>query len=337
MLVRFANIDILRHICRMEILASYLGNLFEYASYRAVSEEVLRSNLRDKNIDVCNENNTVTETEYLNVFETLLQATNDKNFGIHYGCYLNIKALGFIVQLSLNASTIEQSVFILQNYLRNTFPLVSIDSKKNKGKYTLYLLSEIEDEALKSQVLDFLFCFIYRELKLMLPNDLIPESEVPNSNTTEFEKCLNGEIKKGRKYSFTFDAAILNTEINKKQVKAIEILLPRFLQMLDKRKPAYQLFSLQVRNMILSMCCPELPAFEQVAIQFPLSNRTIQRKLLEEGMSFRKITDDIKCELSCYLSKGHKMKTQDIAYLLGYSDASSYLHAVKKWEMKYLL
>jgi hypothetical protein len=25
------------------------------------------------------------------------------------------------------------------------------------------------------------------------------------------------------------------------------------------------------------------------------------------------------------------MKTQDIAFVLGYSDSSSYLHAVKKW------
>lgn len=57
------------------------------------------------------------------------------------------------------------------------------------------------------------------------------------------------------------------------------------------------------------------------------------RKLSEEDISFRRITDDIKKELSTYLAKGNKMKTQDIAFILGYSEASAYLHAAKKWQL----
>jgi len=316
----------------MKIQATYIANLFEYASYKSISEEVLRNCLIEKGIDVCNQNNTVTETDYLNVFDAIHKTSADENFGIHYGCYLNIKALGFIVQISLNASSIKQAVFILQNYLQNTFPLVSLEVEENKGKYILSLTSKIKNVKLRNQVLDFVFCFIYRELKLMLSNDLIPELEVSNSNNVEFEKSLNVEIKEGRRYGFVFNATVLDVEINKMKVKEIEILLPKYLQMLDKKKTGYKAFSIQVRNMILNLCSPELPTFDQVAIHFPLSSRTIQRKLTEEGLSFRKITDEIKNELSTYLSKGHKMKTQDIAYFLGYSEASAYLHAVKKWE-----
>lgn len=316
----------------MKVQAPYIANLFEYASYKGISEEILRNLLIVKNIDVCDPNNTVTSTEYQNVFKALMRATDDMHFGIHYGCFLNIKALGFIVQISLNATSIKQAVFILQNYLLSTFPLVSIEDEVYKDKYILSLTSEIEDVKLKKQILDFVFCFIYRELKLMLPKDLSNEFEVPNSNNTEFEKSLNDEILKGKKYNFILPKTVLNAEINIKKAKEIEILLPKFLQMLDKKKSGYKAFSVQIRNMILNICNPELPTFEQVAMHFPMSNRTIQRKLTEEDTSFRKIVDDIKNELSSYLSKGHKMKTQDIAYLLGYSEASAYLHAVKKWE-----
>ncbi len=320
----------------MKIQALYIANLFEYASYKGLYEEALRSYLLEENIDVCNLNNTVTENEYLNVFKALMKATADKNFGIHYGCYLNIKALGFIVQVSLNTSSIKQAVFILQNYLHSTFPLVAIKIEENKRKYVLSLSGKIEDVELKKQVLNFVFCFIYRELKLMLSNDLVPELEAPNLDSTEFAKFIDIEIKNGRNYRFVFDASGLYTELNKKKVKQIEILLPKYLQMLDKKRSEYAAFSIQIRNLTLNMCCPELPTFEQVAVHFPLSSRTIQRKLAEEGLSFRKITNDIKNELATYLSKGHKVKTQDIAYLLGYSDASAYLHAVKRWETEYL-
>jgi AraC-like DNA-binding protein len=316
----------------VKIQATYIANLFEYSSYKGISEELLRNCLIENDIDVCNQNNSVTETEYLNVFDAIFKASADENFGIHYGCYLNIKALGFIVQISLNASSIKQAVFILQNYLQSTFPLVSLDVEENKGKYILSLSSKIENVKLKNQVLDFVFCFIYRELKLMLSNELIPELEVPNSNNIEFEKSLNAKTLNGKRYRFVFNATVLDVEINKKKVKEIEILLPKYLKMLDKKKTGYKSFSMQVRNVILNLCSPELPNFEQVAIHFPLSTRTIQRKLTEEGLSFRKISDEIKNELSTYLSKGYKMKTQDIAYLLGYSEASAYIHAVKKWK-----
>ncbi len=320
----------------MRIQALYLGNLFEYAKYQGVSEEMLRNYLAEKDLDVCNQNNTVTINEYLNVFETLQKRVNDTNFGIHFGCYLNLKALGFIVELSLNVSSLEQAVFILQTYLQNTFPVVSLESEERKGKYILSLSAKIENEKLKQQVLDFVSCFIYRELKLMLSNDFIPITEVSDSNTSEFTYFLNTEVKNGLKYRFIYEATVLNAEINKKTVREIEILLPRFLQMLNQTKPGYNEFSMQVRNLVLNLCCPELPTFKQAAIHFPFSKRTIQRKLTEEGLSFRRITNEIKNELSNYLSKGHQMKTQDIAHLLGYSETSAYLHAVKKWETEFI-
>lgn len=90
-------------------------------------------------------------------------------------------------------------------------------------------------------------------------------------------------------------------------------------------------FSDQVRKMILNMCRPELPSFGQVSKQFPFSERSIQRKLIQEGWSYRSIADDIKKERSMYLSSGDKMKTKEIAYVLAYSEPSAYLHAVKRW------
>lgn len=316
----------------MIIQAPYIANLFEYASYNRVPEKNLRSFLNTKDVDVCNQNNTISEVEYLNVFEALLKATADKYFGIHYGCYLNIKALGFVVQLSLNASSIEQAVFIVKNYLQTTFPLVSIESELEGDEYSIRILSSIENVFIKNQVLDFVFCFIYRELKLILPDNIIPDMEVPNSNTAEFALFLNTEPLQGTGYRFTFNSSVLTKEINSRKLKQIEILLPKYLQMLNKTKTEYKEFSMQVRNVVLSLCSPELPTFEQVSSHFPLSFRSLQRKLTEEGISFRQITNDIKIELATYLSKGNKMKTQDVAFFLGYSSASAYLHAVKNWK-----
>lgn len=316
----------------MKIKATYVANIIEYASYKGISEVMLRNHLIEKKLDLCNQDMTVTFFEYQNVFKALMSATKDKDFGIHYGSFLNLKALGFIVQISLNTTSIQQAVFILKNYLANTFPVVRIEDRLKETGYILSLTCEIEEAKLKKQFLDFVFCFIYRELKLILPIDSSLTIELPDSSIGEMKKLINDKITKGKGYKFMLPKTVLNTEINVSKVKQIEILLPKFLQLINTKKHSLSPFSVQIRNMILNLCKPEIPNFEQVATHFPFSIRTIQRKLSNENSSFRMIADGIKNELSIYLSKGYKMKTQEIAYLLGYSEASSYLHAVKKWQ-----
>ncbi|WP_142784132.1 AraC family transcriptional regulator [Changchengzhania lutea] len=316
----------------MRILAPHIANLFFYGTSQGFDEFTLRQYLIERELDVCNSNNWVSDSEYLEILEVLIHKINNPYFGLYYGSYLNIKALGLIAELSLNASSIEQAVILLQNYLDSTFPLVSLVISQNVEYYTLRLDCTLEDEILKKHTLDTAFCFIYRELKLMLIDDDYPLLQLPYSDVDEYSSLLNSNIQKGNSHLIILRNKVLGTEINRKRVKEIEYLLPKFLMMINSEKIGYKNFSLQVRNMILNMCCPELPTFEQISKQFPLSDRTIQRKLTEEGLSFRKISDDVKRELSYYLAKGKQMKTQDIAHILGYSEPSSYLHAVKRWD-----
>lgn len=314
----------------MQIAGPHIANLFDYASYQGVEEQSLRKNLKEKDLDVCNPHNSVSESEFMAVFETLVHKKDNPHFGLYYGCYLNIKALGFIYELSINASSIEQAVLLLDQYLKTTFPLVTLTAIKTEGVYSLQLDCAIEDKVLKNHLIDTVYCFVYRELKLMLSNDFLPNLVLPYTDVSEYSILLDAEVKSGETHLIQLESKVLDSEINKKRVKEVELLLPQFMKMLTTN--SYSGFSLQMRNMILNMCNPELPTFAQVSNQFSLSDRTIQRKLTREGQSFRRISDEIKKELSYYLAQGKQIKTQDIAYMLGYSEPSAYLHAVKRWE-----
>jgi len=316
----------------MKILAPHIANLFFYGNCQGIDESTLRRFLIDDQLDVCNSNNWVNDSEYLEVLSVLVNKVNNQYFGLYYGSYLNIKALGLIADISLNASNLEQAVVLLQRYLDSTFPFVSLILERNSEHFILRLECIVEDKVLKNHILDIVLCFIYRELRIMLVEKYFPTIQLPYSNVDEYTKFLNTIIIKGNSHSLVLSNDVLGIEINKKRVKEIAILLPKFLIMLVKKNRDYKSFSLQVRNMILNMCSPELPSFDQVSKQFPLSDRTIQRKLTDEGQSFRKISDDIKRELSYYLAKGKQIKTQDIACILGYSEPSAYLHAVKRWD-----
>lgn len=92
-------------------------------------------------------------------------------------------------------------------------------------------------------------------------------------------------------------------------------------------------FSQKVKKDILQL----LKAFEEVSIDLVaqkqnMSTRTIQRKLKEEGTNFRKLHEDCRRTLATTLLSKKVLPIQEIAFLLGYNNLSTFSTAFKKWE-----
>ena len=255
-------------------------------------------------------------------------------FGLHFGCFLNIRALGFVTYVQKSAHRFEQAVKFIQEYLDESFPLVSLKINDEPEQLQLTLNSNIhDDDELSGHILDTVFAFIYREIKLLLTSDVAFKAILPYKSLNEYERLLKVDCQVGSSHTFQFSSNPLKILINKKTPDQIEYLLPRFLQLIEETKQQKSSFSKQVKIATLKMCSPEVPTLEQVRTQFPLSKRSFQRRLASENCSFRDIANDIKRKLYEYLELGETFKVHDIAYILGYSDASALLHAKSNWEL----
>ena len=83
------------------------------------------------------------------------------------------------------------------------------------------------------------------------------------------------------------------------------------------------------------MASPEqLPRMEDVAAMVHINERTMRRKLESEGTSFGQIIDDVRASLAAEYLKTTKMTTEDIAALVGFSDAANFRRAFKRWTGK---
>jgi AraC-like DNA-binding protein len=72
---------------------------------------------------------------------------------------------------------------------------------------------------------------------------------------------------------------------------------------------------------------PDLPA---LCAQLGLSERSLRRKLTEEGEKFQDILNEVRFTTAKHLLKGND-KLEDIALRLGYSEAGNFSHAFKRW------
>ncbi len=62
-----------------------------------------------------------------------------------------------------------------------------------------------------------------------------------------------------------------------------------------------------------------------------LSRRTLQRRLKAEKTSFQKVLNEVRAELAVKYLEDARLKSLEIAMLLGYSNLSSFTTAFKSW------
>ncbi|WP_439888913.1 AraC family transcriptional regulator [Pseudomonas sp. MBLB4123] len=91
----------------------------------------------------------------------------------------------------------------------------------------------------------------------------------------------------------------------------------------------------RVTHLARQVLCRQLPQGEPkreaVAQALHLSQRTLQRRLQEEGTSFQQLLDDTRRELAEQYLGQPNLTLLEIAYLLGFADPSNFFRAFRRW------
>src|SRR6266702_3641021 len=71
-----------------------------------------------------------------------------------------------------------------------------------------------------------------------------------------------------------------------------------------------------------------------VARSLGMSERTLTRKLSDEGLNFAKIFQQLRRDLAVRYLRDRKLHVSKIAWLLGFNEVSAFTHAFKRWTGK---
>ena len=71
--------------------------------------------------------------------------------------------------------------------------------------------------------------------------------------------------------------------------------------------------------------------FQSIAAQLSMSERTLRRRLAELGTSYQEIQRDIRFQKSKEYLQNSSLMLQEIAELVGYTDAGTFCNAFKRW------
>jgi AraC-like DNA-binding protein len=63
-----------------------------------------------------------------------------------------------------------------------------------------------------------------------------------------------------------------------------------------------------------------------------MSDRTLQRRLAEEGMSFKHLLTQVRHEQAREYLAAPSLDIKEVAFLIGYEDQNSFFRAFRLWE-----
>jgi len=126
-----------------------------------------------------------------------------------------------------------------------------------------------------------------------------------------------------------FDASLLKLPLKHADPETVRMCEDRCRQLLDNLRSTGNIID-RVRRIIYESPCDRRDV-QAVASNMCVSPRTLRRHLAKANTSFRAVLCDVRQALAIEYLCGTDLSIGEIAFLLGYTETSSFRHAFKHW------
>ncbi len=109
------------------------------------------------------------------------------------------------------------------------------------------------------------------------------------------------------------------------------VFVERHAEALRERLGGAETWMVRVRRALLERLRGREPTLLEIARSLGVSERTLSRRLGEEGTSFAKLLDAARAELALRYVRDPALSIAEIAFLLGYSEVPPFHRAFRRW------
>jgi AraC-like DNA-binding protein len=153
--------------------------------------------------------------------------------------------------------------------------------------------------------------------------------EPANSNT--YKHFFDTKIKFNQKTnSMVVDSQILDWPVLNGDTTAFEALKSYADKLLDSKSHNQDII-FQLKSILPEALRRQSFRIDELAKQLNMSPRTLQRKLKETGHSYKTLLDETRQRVAELYLADDTLSMNEIAFLVGYQEQSSFNHAFKSW------
>lgn len=324
----------------MKFRARFIANVIQFAAQQGASKKELLCVVGTEMEDLNNEEKTFEAGIYNALLEKAVALTGDPYLGLHMGEYLSLSAAGLILQIVQSSGTVLEGLQYMVDFANLGCQAMPFQLQKKQEEWALSLhpnpVWEEQSPLAVRHTMDGMLIFTVREFQSLTRQKHYPKrihfSYPRPEKFMEFERLFHCPVRFEQSQSaLFFDQEQVAQTVVTSDYKLLQILVQYAEQKLAMLAHA-QGFITIVKQSIINLVKPQFPTIEQVARNLNVSVRTLQRRLKEEGMTYKAVMDQLRQQFAKDYLQNNTLSVQEVAYLLDYADASSFVRAFRRWE-----
>ena len=265
-------------------------------------------------------------------------ALKDDRLGFTLARDFEPRELGLLYYVMASSPTLGDALKRVARYSRITNEALVVRYREGNRLIISLSYSGVPRHSERHQI-EFCMFAVLRICRVLTGQNLVPQhfsiAHYRSEGTAEMSRFV------GTKVEFGADTDEIALNSNARELPLIHSdsylndLLLKYCEaaLVDRRGNVSQLRT-RVENAISSLLPHGRVLVEEVARSLGMSERTLARKLSDEGLNFTEILQQLRRDLAVRYLDDRKLHVSKIAWLLGFHEVSAFTHAFKRWTGK---
>lgn len=265
-----------------------------------------------------------------------MEMADEPALGLFVGERLVASTHGILGFAALNSGSIREAVGVFERFIAIRTSMLEVAIDDDDPRLVRVQLREVEPLlALQRPVLEAVVTSM-KNLLDALSMGAVPVQTVAFSfdappYTALVDELFRCEVVYGQRWTgFALDRRTFDAPLKLADPAAFREAAEICQRELDKLASNESLAA-RVRRLLVQQQ-NGFPSLESAARRLHMTPRTLHRRLVAEGTSFKSLLEDVRRTLALAHLRAGRFSVEQIAYMLGYSDVSNFRRAFKRWE-----
>jgi AraC-like DNA-binding protein len=275
------------------------------------------------------------QISFLNLAANALQ---DEFLGFHLAQSLDLREMGLLYYVSASSEMLSVALQRAARYSSVINQGVSLKCVDSKDVVIAFHYVGVSRHLDRHQI-EFFMTALLRMCRQLTGHRLSPSrislTHWRDSTHSEFVEFFGGDVEFGANVDeVAFAPTIKQMPVVSADPYLHRHLITYFEEAISRRPTNRGSFLSSVENAIVPLLPHGKVRASEIAHRLGLSQRTLARRLSDEGLTFSDVLESLRSDLAERYLTEEDLSISQIAWLLGYQEVSALTHAFKRWTGK---
>ena len=276
--------------------------------------------------------NVRDQIRFVNLAANALQ---DDFLGFHIAQLTDLRELGLLYYVAASSNTLSQALQQAARYASIVNEGVSLKYVNGDEVGTVFRYVGVSRHLDRHQM-EFISTILVRTCRNLTGQHLVPTrtrfAHHRNTASPDVLEFFGSDIEFNAPVDdLTFAASIAHLLVVNSDPYLNRLLVKYCDEALSRQPAQLGSFRAAVENSIATLLPHGKAQATEIARRLGVSQRTLARRLLAEGVTFSEVLESLKSHLAQRYLADLSLSISQIAWLLGYQEVSAFTHAFKRW------